>query len=190
LTTALKLTVHLLDALPDDNNRYELIDGELLVSRAPGITHQRVVGELYRLIKNSVDDSVGELIINPGVVFDDYNAVIPDLVFVSRDRSRVVTERGLIAAPDLVIEVLSPGEKNAERDRDLKRHLSGVRGVREYWIVDPQLMTVEIYRPQNNLLVLASTLHGSDTLSSPLLPQFSCRVAEVFTKVVVSRDSE
>jgi Uma2 family endonuclease len=180
MVTALKLTIDQLEALPDDDNRYELIDGELLVSKAPGTSHQRSLGRLfYRLTNYLVDNPIGELIFGPGVVFDDYNAVIPDIVYVSSERQHIVTERGLIDAPDLAIEVVSPGEKNSERDRQLKRLLYSRRGVREYWVVDPQLKSIEVYRLHENVLVLEATLRGSDVLTSALLPGFSCPVSEI-----------
>jgi Uma2 family endonuclease len=181
MVTALKLTIGQLEALPDDNNRYELIDGELLVSKAPGTSHQQTLGDLFGRLWNYLRGSaVGRVILTPGVVFDDYNGVIPDLVFVSAGRERIITDRGLIDAPDLVVEVVSPGATNSERDRQLKRQLYSVRGVREYWIVDPQLRTIEIYRQRENALALAATLHESDTLTSALLPGFSCSISDIF----------
>lgn len=181
MVTALKLTIDQLEALPDDNNRYELIDGELLVSKAPGIPHQRPLGRLfYWLSEYLIHNPIGEVIFGPGIVFDDYNGVIPDMVFVSAEREDIITERGLIDAPDLIIEVVSPGEKNSERDRQLKRQLYSRRGVLEYWVVDPQLRTIEIYRLKENVLVLIATLRGSAVLTSALLPRFSCAVSEIF----------
>ena len=180
MVTALKLTIDQLEALPDDNNRYELIDGELIVSKAPGIPHQLSLGQLfYRLTDYLVSNPIGLLIYGPGVVFDDYNGVIPDMVFVSTERQHIITERGLIDAPDLMVEVVSPGETNSERDRQLKRQLYSRRGVREYWVVDPQLRTIEVYRLHENVLVLEATLRGSDVLTSPLFPGFSCAVSEI-----------
>ena len=181
MVTALKLTVGQLEALPEDDNRYELIDGELLVSKAPGIAHQRSLGTLFYRLKDWLKDPVaGEAILTPGIVFDDYNAVIPDLVFVSAARRHIITERGLIDAADLVVEVVSAGAKNSERDRQLKRQLYSRRGVREYWVVDPQLRTIEVYRQQENVLVLEVTLREPDSLTTPLLPGFSCALSEVF----------
>ena len=180
MVTALKLTIHQLEALPDDNNRYELIDGELIVSKAPGIPHQLSLGQLfYRLTSYLMGNPIGLLIFGTGVVFDDYNGVIPDLVFVSSERQHIITERGLIDAPDLIVEVVSPGETNSERDRQLKRQLYSRRGVREYWVVDPQLKTIEVYRLHENVLVLEATLRGSDVITSGLLPGFSCAVSEI-----------
>src|SRR6266498_3036473 len=173
MVTALKLTIDQLDALPDDDNRYELIDGELIVSKAPGIPHQLSLGRLfYSLTNYLMSKPLGLLIYGPGVVFDDYNGVIPDMVFVRADRKHIITERGLIDAPDLVVEVVSPGETNSERDRQLKRQLYSRRGIREYWVVDPQLSTIEIYRLHENVLVLEATLRGLDSLSSSQFPGF------------------
>jgi Uma2 family endonuclease len=181
MVTALKLTIDQLEALPDDNNRYELIDGELIVSKAPGIPHQISLGRLFNLVTNYLTGNpIGLLIYGPGVVFDDYNGVIPDMVFVTDERRHIITERGLIDAPDLLVEVVSPGDTNSQRDRHLKRQLYSRRGVREYWVVDPQLRTIEVYRLHENVLVLEATLRGSDVLTSPFLPGFSGGIADIF----------
>ena len=181
MVTALKLTVGHLDALPDDGNRYELIDGELLVSKAPGIIHQRPLGRLfYYLTDYLIGNPVGEVILGPGLVFDSYNGVIPDLVFVASGRENIITDRGLIDAPDLIVEVVSPGERNSERDREIKRQLYSQRGVREYWILDPQVKSIEVYRLRENVLVLEATLRGLDPLRSSLLPGFSYPVSKIF----------
>lgn len=181
MVTALKLTIDQLEALPDDDNRYELIDGELMVSNVPGIPHQLCLGRLvFRLMSYLEEHPIGEAIYGPGLVLDDYNSIIPDLVFVSAERQHIITDRWLIDAPDLIVEIVSPGEKNSERDRQVKRQLYSRRGVREYWVVDPQLRTIEVYRLQENVLVLEATLRGSDVLTSALLPGFSCAVSEMF----------
>ena len=181
MVAAIKLTVDHLEALPEDGKRYELIDGELLVSKAPGIIHQRPLGRLfYRLIDFLNDNPIGEVILGPGVVFSSYDAVIPDLVFVASGRAHIVTDRGLIDAPDLLIEIVSPGALNSERDREIKRQLYTQRGLREYWVVDPQLKVIEVYLLQDNVLQLYATLRDSDILSSKLLPGFTCVVSEIF----------
>jgi Uma2 family endonuclease len=181
VVTALKLTVHQLDALPDDGQRYELIDGELLVSKAPGIPHQRSLGRLFVRLSNSLAESrAGEVLLTPGIVFGDYDAVIPDLVVVTAGREVIITDRGLIDAPDLVVEVVSAGEKNGERDRQIKRQLYSRHGVREYWILDPALKAIEVYRRKENVLVLDATLRGSDSLISQLVPGFFCVVSDIF----------
>jgi Uma2 family endonuclease len=172
--------VHQLDALPDDGQRYELVDGELLVSKAPGMPHQRSLLRLAVRLSNSVADSgAGEVLLTPRIVFGDYDAAIPDLVFVSAGRERIITDRGLIEAPDLIVEVVSAGENSSDRDRQIKRQLYSRQGLSEYWILDPALRVIEVYRRKRNVLVLDATLRGSDILTSQLIPSFSCAACDV-----------
>lgn len=124
----------------------------------------------------------GRLYVGIGIVFSREDAVIPDLVWASHGRwARIVNAEGrLVAPPELVVEVLAPGEENARRDRELKRKLYAVYGVDEYWIVDPLQQAVEIYRRAAGQLERAATLRAGDTLRSPLLPDFALPVAAVF----------
>lgn len=115
----------------------------------------------------------------PGVIFASDEAVAPDVVWVRGERfRRVVGADGkLHAAPDLVVEILSPGEVNTQRDRELKLKLYSRDGLREYWIVDWREPTVEVYRREEAALRLVTTLTADDTLTSPLLPGFTNPVA-------------
>ncbi|MGI8656788.1 MAG: Uma2 family endonuclease [Pyrinomonadaceae bacterium] len=176
------LTIADLDSLPEDGNRYELIDGDLYVSRAPHINHQFAISNLLYAIKDYLNrNPIGKVIPEPGVIFSDYDAVIPDVVYVSNERfDKIVANGKFTAAPDLVIEILSPGSENERRDRNVKRRLYSVRGVREYWIVDVHASVVEIYRPQDANLNLVATLSGEDEITTSLLPGFICKVAKVF----------
>src|SRR4030095_16514992 len=112
------LTVADLEACPEDNNRYELIEGELLVSSAPGIPHQRVVLKLDIILSSYLrEHPIGILVPGTGAIFSDYDAVIPDLAFVRNERwDEVVTGEKFTGALDLVIEILSPGTQNRQRD--------------------------------------------------------------------------
>ena len=176
------LTVADLDATPDDGNRYELIGGELFVSRAPSIPHQRIVHNLQMALgAYLLDNPVGILIPAPGVIFSDMSGVIPDLVFVSEARQpEIAVGERLTGAPDLVIEVLSPGPENMRRDRVVKRHLYGKYGVQEYWIVDPEQRSVAIYRQRQRSLELIGTCMDHDHISSPLFPDFRLRSLDIF----------
>ena len=104
------------------------------------------------------------------------------MVWVGNERLAVLLDAAghLVGAPELVVEVLSPGEQNERRDRQLKLKLYSARGVQESWIVDWQLQQIEIYRREQAALVLAVTLLGQDRLTSPLLPGFGCPVAPLF----------
>ena len=132
--------------MPDDGNRYEAIGGILHVTAVPKWRHQ-VVGKrlLLRLSELLEDPGHGEVAATPGVEFPTTGeGVQPDILFVSNERRHIVEEAGLVGAPDLVVEVLSPS--TAERDRGEKRRLYERQGVREYWIVDPAENQVDVYR--------------------------------------------
>jgi Uma2 family endonuclease len=173
-----------LELLPDNGNRYEIIDGELFVTRAPHWGHQRACGKIFSALDIwSIASGSGQPVINPGVIFSDADNVIPDVVWISSDRlNSLLDESGhLTGAPELVIEVLSPGAENERRDRSAKLKLYSTRGVREYWVANWQLQQIEIYRRQNALLTLTTTLLAGDILTSPLLPGFSCPVKQLLT---------
>ena len=115
-----------LELLPDNGNRYEIIDGELFVTRAPHWNHQKVITKLIQSLGNwSIQHNLGEVVTAPGLIFTDDDNVIPDLVWISSDRlARMLDESGhLSGAPDLVVEVLSAGSDNERRDREVKRKL-------------------------------------------------------------------
>jgi Uma2 family endonuclease len=176
------VTVADLNAMPDDGNRYETINGELFVSKAPGITHQLVFGNLFLILSSYLTKRpVGQIVATPGLVLSRKDAVIPDLVFIRTERlAQVVSGERLIAAPELVIEILSPGNENRRRDRTVKRQLYGKFGVKEYWLVDPKKRTVETYVLEDQTLRLASTSGVSDNLTSTVLPGFHCPVSSIF----------
>jgi Uma2 family endonuclease len=171
-----------LECMPDDGKRYEVIEGELFVSSAPSIRHQRVVGRLqFGLELYLREHPIGVLVVGAGVVFSDYDGVIPDLVYVRNERwNEVVTGERFTGAPDLVVEVLSPGSENLRRDRVVKPQLFNRFRVSEYWIVDPEARAIEQYRFGEQGLELAATFSTSDALASPLFPGLCLRVAAVF----------
>ncbi|HEX8721765.1 MAG TPA: Uma2 family endonuclease [Pyrinomonadaceae bacterium] len=180
--TAPLLTTDDLTALPDDGNTYELIEGELIVSSAPTLTHQLVIGNIFFRVKTYLEDNpVGQVVVTPGVIFDRHNAVIPDIVFLTDEQlERVGAESHIRLAPALAVEVVSPGRENARRDRVKKLRVYGKFGVGEYWVADPAARTVEIYRREGDALRLAETLGPGDEITTPLLPGFRGRLEEVF----------
>jgi Uma2 family endonuclease len=181
---SLRWTIHDLEAYDlQEGKRYEIIEGELFVSTQPHLEHQRICRRLTVELSNWADrDGGGEVFPAPGVIFDVENAVAPDLVWVSAERLPVIEgEDGkLHDAPDLAIEVLSPGTANTRRDRDAKLRLYSLRGVREYWIVDWPTKSVQVFRHKDGALKLAATLLADDELTSPLLSGFSLPVARLF----------
>ena len=173
-----------LELFPDDGKRYEIIDGELFVTRAPHWKHQNVADNVCTELKLwSRQTRLGDAATTPGMIFSDADNVISDVVWASNERlAEILDEAGhLTGAPELVVEVLSPGQEQARRDRELKLKLYSVQGVREYWIFDRQQQKVEVYRRENGVLKLAATFFKEDNLTSPLLPGFSCSVERFFS---------
>jgi len=133
--------------MPDDGNRYEAIEGDLYVTPAPTTRHQRVNKRLlYALDRILERPGLGEVFIAPyGVEFPATGeGVQPDIVFVSGERRDIVAAAGIVGAPDLVVEVLSPS--TASRDRTIKLRLYERHGVREYWIVDSDENAIDVWR--------------------------------------------
>lgn len=178
------MTIDQLEAIPyDEWHRFELIEGELYVSCAPGIPHQLVLHHLQRKLGDYLDENpIGTLVPGPGAVFDKYNSVIPDIVFVRKERwETIVSKNRFNAAPDLVIEIVSPGSTNHSRDFKSKRNVYGKFGVPEYWVVDGWSRSIVIFRLEENTLVKAATFRENDTLETPLFPGLSLDVSAILT---------
>lgn len=172
-----------LELFPDNGNRYEIIDGELFVTKALHWNHQRTCGRITTALDTwSEATGLGSVATAPGIIFSDADNVIPDVAWASNERLAVLLDAAghLTAAPELVVEVLSFGSENEKRDKELKLKLYSSRGVREYWIVDWQKQQVEVYRREQAALKLVATLLGGDELSSPILPGFSWAIARLF----------
>ena len=176
---AVKLTYDDYCAAPADN-RYELLDGELIMVPAPNTKHQRVNRELTTRLDRFISDrGSGELFYAPfDVVLSDSDIVQPDLLFVSREREHMITAENMRGAPDLVIEILSPS--TADKDRGKKRTLYGKHGVTEYWLVDPAAESVQIHRLQGQALIPTRTFGREETLRSPLLSGLELHLDDIF----------
>jgi Uma2 family endonuclease len=185
MMSALRMTTADLEALPDplDDTRYEIIDGELYVSRQPSLDHQYAAGEACVALRTwSAQTGRGFAFFAPGVIFADDDNVAPDVVWLSRERLRLAMgEDGkLHLAPELMVEVVSPGSDNERRDWSLKLKLYSRQGVQEYWIVDRVARQVAVFRHDGEALRPAATLDAQDTIESPLLPGFSLPVGQLF----------
>jgi len=180
---ALHWTSRDLELLPD-TERYDIVDGELYVSKQPHWQHQFACVRISMFLQLWSDQTqLGMVNYAPGVIFTDDNDVVPDLVWISQEQLETALEADgqLHSAAELFIEVLSPGSENARRDREVKLKLYSRRGAQEYWIVNWQQQRIEIYRRQEGILTLDETLGAADTLVSPLLPGFSCQISQIFT---------
>lgn len=185
MTVGFRFTSADLELLPDiEGVHYEIIDGDLYVSSAPGEPHQYACTVLASAIHQwSTQTGAGLTTVGPGLVFSEDNDVIPDVVWISHARRALARDEKdhYRIAPELVVEVLSPGIVNERRDRELKLQLYSRQGVQDYWIVDCQQHTVEIYRRADAELQLAAILSDAEAITSPLLlPGFSCPVADLW----------
>lgn len=188
MSTTTRWTSADLERMPDDGNRYEIIDGELYMSTQPHLYHQFVCSRFaYQLGKWSEEAGLGEVAVAPGLIFADDDDVAPDIVWISKSRlaSALRSDGHLHDPPELVIEVLSPGTVNERRDRVAKLKLYSRSGVDEYWIASWQTRTIDVYRRDQAELKLVGTLGETETLQSPLLPGFSCPVSLLFARIPI-----
>jgi Uma2 family endonuclease len=162
---------------------YELLDGDIVMVPSSTTAHQRILRNLgYLLMQFIRRHGWGELFYAPCDVVlgqgKEREVVEPDLLFITRQRRHIVTEKEIQGAPDLVVEILSSGTE--ARDRGYKRVLYGRYGVREYWIIDPQTQSVEVYALGEEGLALQRTYGCAQTMESVLFPGMSIELAEVF----------
>jgi Uma2 family endonuclease len=178
-----KLTYDDFVLFPDDGKRHELIDGEHYVTPSPNLKHQKVSGNLFLLIGTWLEQHpIGQLFFAPfDVVFSQFDVVEPDLLYMSNERAaQVLTKANVQGAPELVIEIGSPGTR--KRDETIKRRLYERAGVSEYWVVDPELDVVRVYRRAGEGFERPRelTAEAADVLETPLLPGLPLPLARVF----------
>ena len=167
-------------ALPDDGLRYEIIDGLLFAEPSPRRAHQKVVGNLFAILHAHVRaHGLGEVYVAPfDVILDPRTTVEPDLVFVAGERLDIIAERGVEGAPDLLVEVLSPG--TARRDRVRKLNAYSRHGVRHYWLIDPEAKTVEAFELVEGAYRLAAAVGGDDELRPGVFPGLAISLPSLF----------
>ena len=183
ISEQVRWTIADLEGFPENGNRYEIINGELFVTRAAHWDHQDIAGAIYAELRVwSRQSGLGQAAFTPGIIFSEADAVIPDVVWASHDRlTQFLDSSGhLTGAPELIVEVLSNTEKDKKRDRETKLKLYSVQGVSEYWIADREQQAIEVYQRENGVLKKAMTLFKTDRLTSPLLPGFNCEVKSLF----------
>ena len=164
---------------PEDK-RYELLDGELVMAPAPGELHQSVSIWLgSKLFQFVAENRLGKVYSAPfDVVLSDFDVVQPDLVFVSNERTGIITDANLQGAPDLVVEILSPS--TAERDKTFKYALYAEHGVGEYWMVDTDAKTITVLLLGERGFAVEGIYGEGETLESPTLRGFALDLGDVF----------
>ena len=166
--TSIRMSAAEFEALPESSFPTELIEGELVVRGVPIINHQRVAGNTYQMLAKAVPN--GEVFVAPvSVKFDDANFFQPEVLWVAASSTCEITRDGLNGAPDLVVEVLSPG--TASTDRGHKFRTYQAHGVREYWIIEPELRFIEIWQLMNGIFVQHGVYEADESFTSPLLGQ-------------------
>jgi Uma2 family endonuclease len=167
---------------PDDGKRHEIIDGDHCVTPAPKTKHQKVSFNLTVAVGSFVKQrGLGLVLAAPSdVILSDDNVVQPDLLFVSTARANIVTEDNIRGAPDLVVEIIS--ETTRKKDEVTKRKLYQRFGVQEYWVVDPELETVKIFRrtQQGYSRAVELSKESNDILATELLAGFDLALTEIF----------
>ena len=185
----IRFSVDDLDFMPDDElKKYEIIGGKLFtVSRAAHLNHQLLASRL--LIKFGIylqNNSIGEIVTEPGIIFTKEDAVIPDLVFATHETLKQnVSTKGKFegkfnAAPDLIIEILSASKKDIERDRVYKRNLYSEQKVKEYWIVNGLHSTIEVYKLNKKGLDLEKVYRLGEEIRTEMLSDFVLKTVEIF----------
>ncbi len=166
--------------LGEDNIPCQLINGELIMSPAPTPYHQIISGNIYDLIKAETKKN-GDIILYAPIdlYVDNKNVFQPDLVYVTRQNKKIISNRGIEGVPDLIVEIISPS--NIFTDRNIKKKTYQKLGVKEYWIVDPGNQTLEIYKhdqpdPETPHLYLA----GEGTVVSTVIPDLEFDLKRIF----------
>jgi len=175
------LTVDDYRATPE-GARYQLVEGDLIMSPAPNRTHQKIIWNLSQLLGRFLtEQAAGEVFLAPFDVFlSEHDVVQPDVFFVARENLGLLAEDGLHGAPDLVIEILSPS--TAQLDKKSKRRVYARAGVKEMWLVDPLLLQIQRYDFSRDPAKPVQLIEEDETFSTPLLPGLVCTAKEVFKR--------
>jgi Uma2 family endonuclease len=179
LKRKIKLTYRDYANLQDDK-RYELIEGELYLVPSPGFYHQSVLVNLSNFLTNFIKKKqLGIVLCAPmDVILTENDVVQPDILFISNENRGIITEQNVKGAPDLVVEILSPG--TLERDKIVKKYLYEKHGVKEYWIVEPVGKFIEVLTLQEKGFEFFGTFFFGDQLESPLLRKLRIPLKEIF----------
>lgn len=167
---------------PDDGKRHELIDGEHYVTPSPNTKHQAVSGNLHFLMRSWLEQHrIGRVFYAPfDVVFTQFDVVEPDLMYMSNERAaEILTSKHVTGAPEIVVEITSRGTR--KRDETIKRRLYERSGVSEYWVVDPELDIMRVYRRERDRFTRPIELAAErgDVLTTPLLSRLEMPLRRV-----------
>ena len=164
----------------EDDKRYELIEGELIMVPAPGTEHQRNAREILVKLYLFVNETgLGEVFFAPtDVILSEECVVQPDLLFISKERLNIIEKRGVFGPPDLVVEIISPS--TALFDATTKRDIYERFGIREYWLVSPEEKMVEVFTLEEGRYKIFSQARQAGKIQSHLLAEFELDLKDIF----------
>lgn len=153
----------------NDDKRYEVIEGELIMTPAPSFKHQEIVSRLFRILSNHVyEKGMGKIVVSPlDVVLNDDIALQPDIVYISNKNTGIIKEAGIFGPPDIVIEILSP--TSIYKDIHVKKRIYEKAGIKEYWLVFPDEKVIEIFSIEKGRYELAASTEKTGKIKSNLL---------------------
>jgi Uma2 family endonuclease len=167
-------------AIPDDGRRYEILGGVLYMSPSPDERHQRISGRMFRQLASAIEDTgLGLVYFAPlDVDLGQGNIVQPDIFVILNANREKITRPRIVGAPDLAIEILSPG--SVARDYREKMDAYAQAGAPEYWIVNPDARTIEVFTLENKQYRSLGVFEGPATLPSRVVPNFPVQVKQFF----------
>ncbi|MBI5667241.1 MAG: Uma2 family endonuclease [Chloroflexi bacterium] len=169
------------DALPDDGNRYEIIEGVLFMSTAPSVFHQYILMQFVRFVGvPAIEQGRAQVFFSPiGVFMPGCEPVQPDLVIVLQQRAAIIHDRRIYGVPDLIVEVISPGSRDYDEDVKLKAYAAA--GVPEYAVIDPEARQLRLYALESaRQYGAARVFNEADSAAFACLPAISFRVGSLF----------
>jgi Uma2 family endonuclease len=165
--------------LPESNLIIQLIEGEIIQMAGATLKHQDVVGDLFIMFKNATKSLGGWAIMAPfDVYLDEFNVPQPDVMWIAPNSQGIVSDKRLIGAPDLIAEVLSASTERY--DRKVKFGLYEKYGVREYWLVNPELQLIEVWRLREAKFAWQGIYEPGDTFVSGVLGGHTIDVKTIF----------
>ena len=166
----------------DESCRYELIGGEIFISHIPTYFHQLISVKIMQSFFDCLKENpIGEILPTCGLIFSEFDGVIPDLIFITHEKIDEILNKKdgkFHGAPELVIEILSPGRVNARRDLQIKRELYEIYGVPEYWAIKPQEKEIEVFQAGK----ISRTFGENEMLKSAILPKFKLNIKKLFAE--------
>ena len=179
---ATRLTYEQYRALPENGNRYEVVQGELLMTAAPLVSHQRILRNLFSILdKHIAAKDWGEVYFAPIEIYlGDEDFVQPDLVCVAKSHLEIVKEKNIVGAPDLVVETLGVSPSTARTDRVLKMNTYARHHVPHYWIVDPAAQTLEAFEWNQGAYRLSAARAEAEDFAPILFPDLTIHLTDLW----------